>query len=519
MKFHSFVKNIQILLPSILVALVVLPNSAAADWQVTQYLAVGATQSLKPYTNYRVTTEASARITVFTTTTYTYSYTTTLVLTASPTSPSVVPSRTSTYTDTYDHITYTKYYLPLASFPDPSALPTQDYYDVYGYLRETGTGVRTRTIWLQELTSTAPSFCTSKWTYTDAETVYPPTAVYPQLTPTSISDSTYSTSTTSRIYLTRPDGYYETETTVLPMTTVYAFKYLSPGTVPTSTFYDDGYHQSWYISLYGEVTGASRYTSYICSNPFPYATIQPTSYSGAGNSYGSSSQPPSSDKTGDERTNEIVEWLKQSGSYDYYTDAQLRKIAEQMQYESWAAWMWSRKSVKAGVISAVVIVAVLFLGGFVESFLWFGRLMTGRSAIRGGTICWAIMTVWGVCLTKREKAVQDKDRQTEMTLKWEEMGFGEKMSLWKKYGMKWRYPVDILGPREGVRTGGNNIPIVTVTEVDQLPAVSNHGRDPVLMTSIPEEQTAAPTAPTSALTPSPAGPLPPSPAVGSTSAA
>jgi hypothetical protein len=96
------------------------------------------------------------------------------------------------------------------------------------------------------------------------------------------------------------------------------------------------------------------------------------------------------------------------------------------------------------VIAVVVVLVGLFLLGFLESFLWFRRLMLGKSALRGGTCCWICLFVFVLCLTRREKARTSQD-QVALRQQWKGMGFGKRLSLWLKWGFRHSYPVAILG--------------------------------------------------------------------------
>lgn len=95
----------------------------------------------------------------------------------------------------------------------------------------------------------------------------------------------------------------------------------------------------------------------------------------------------------------------------------------------------------------IVIAAVLpaiFLLGFLESYFWFRRLMTGKSALRFGTVCWIFLLLPVLCLTKKTPA-RDADMQAAFKQTWKETSFGTALRLWFKYGFRHQYPTELLG--------------------------------------------------------------------------
>jgi hypothetical protein len=111
------------------------------------------------------------------------------------------------------------------------------------------------------------------------------------------------------------------------------------------------------------------------------------------------------------------------------------------------------------VIVIATILPLLFLLGFVESYCWFRRMMIGRSALRLGTICWCLMSLWFILLTRKS---QERSKEDQVLLKqyWASLSAGTKIKLWFKHGLAWRYPVELLGNPDG-----NNPVVVQVVPV------------------------------------------------------
>ena len=96
------------------------------------------------------------------------------------------------------------------------------------------------------------------------------------------------------------------------------------------------------------------------------------------------------------------------------------------------------------VIVILVLLVVLFFFGFLENFLWFRRLMLGKSTLRFGTISWILISLWVACFTRSQSARTPED-QARLKQQWEAMSGGTKWKLWWKWGFRHAYPVDLLG--------------------------------------------------------------------------
>jgi uncharacterized membrane protein YgcG len=100
------------------------------------------------------------------------------------------------------------------------------------------------------------------------------------------------------------------------------------------------------------------------------------------------------------------------------------------------------------IIVVATIIPVIFLLGFVESYCWFRRMMLGKSALRLGTVCWCCLSLWFILLTRKSPTRSEQD-QVLLKQYWATLGFGTRIKYWLKYGLRWRYPVELLGNPDG----------------------------------------------------------------------
>jgi hypothetical protein len=96
------------------------------------------------------------------------------------------------------------------------------------------------------------------------------------------------------------------------------------------------------------------------------------------------------------------------------------------------------------IIVIATVLPGLFLLGFLESWFWFRRLMTGKSAMRVGTVCWVLLLLWIMCFTRMQDA-RSKEDQVLLREKWKAMGSGAAFKAWMKWGLRRAYPVEHLG--------------------------------------------------------------------------
>lgn len=119
-----------------------------------------------------------------------------------------------------------------------------------------------------------------------------------------------------------------------------------------------------------------------------------------------------------------------------------------------------------GIVLAAVLPSV-FLFGFVESFLWFRRLMLGKSTMRFATISWILLCPPIIFLLRRvpSRLVEDQERLREQ---WTGMTAGSKFRLWAKLGLRHRYPFELLGEHDDWKPDG-------YLDESDLPATSATG--------------------------------------------
>ncbi len=96
----------------------------------------------------------------------------------------------------------------------------------------------------------------------------------------------------------------------------------------------------------------------------------------------------------------------------------------------------------------IVLAAVLpslFVLGWLESWLWFRSLMRGRQALRFGTICWILISVWVACFTHTSPSRPRADWPA-LEAQWRNMSAVTRFRLWWKWGFRHKYPEELLGP-------------------------------------------------------------------------
>jgi hypothetical protein len=102
-----------------------------------------------------------------------------------------------------------------------------------------------------------------------------------------------------------------------------------------------------------------------------------------------------------------------------------------------AAALW-----KKWVIAIATILPILFFLGFLESYCWFSRLMIGRSCLRGGTVCWILISLWVLCFTRIQDG-RPEPEQVVLRQMWKETPRCQRLRLWRKWGFRHKYP-DVL---------------------------------------------------------------------------
>ncbi|CAI6342517.1 unnamed protein product [Periconia digitata] len=110
----------------------------------------------------------------------------------------------------------------------------------------------------------------------------------------------------------------------------------------------------------------------------------------------------------------------------------------------WCSWYGYCTGIKIWIIIIASIIPGLFVLGFIESYIWFRRLMLGKGALRGGTVCWAMITLIVLCFTRSQSRRSAEDQKL-LRENWNKTSTGQALKLWFKWGFKHRYPVPLLG--------------------------------------------------------------------------
>ncbi|KAK4146678.1 uncharacterized protein C8A04DRAFT_34865 [Dichotomopilus funicola] len=249
---------------------------------------------------------------------------------------------------------------------------------------------------------TAPATCPTQFKVTTYQNVYLPYDVRPYITAESTVTSVYTN--------TREDS-----------TATYLTKFIDATAIPPAS------------RETGTPTSNYYYTYYVknCRNP----TATGPDYWGPTYTAGGSGSGSGSSSGGGSRS---------GGSDD---------------------WDWTVCSAYTGCVALatwIIVIAVLlpllFLLGWVESYFWFRRMMLGKSALRLGTVFWCILSLWFILLTRKSHARSPED-QVLLKQYWATLSAGTRIKYWFKYGLRWRYPVELLGNPDGNNPAVMAVPV------------------------------------------------------------
>ncbi|OAL57252.1 hypothetical protein IQ07DRAFT_555880 [Pyrenochaeta sp. DS3sAY3a] len=101
-------------------------------------------------------------------------------------------------------------------------------------------------------------------------------------------------------------------------------------------------------------------------------------------------------------------------------------------------------TLRVWIIIIATVIPGLFLLGFLESWFWFRRLMLGKSAMRFGTVCWVLISLWVLCFTRMQDRRSAEDQKL-LAEKWKNMGSGAAFKAWWRWGFRHGYPIEHLG--------------------------------------------------------------------------
>lgn len=102
------------------------------------------------------------------------------------------------------------------------------------------------------------------------------------------------------------------------------------------------------------------------------------------------------------------------------------------------------------IVVIVPILAFLLIGGLIESYYWFTRLMKGQFALRGVPLFWVAVSLWTLLCLRRKRSANPAV-QPQLVKQWREMSTGTHIKLWLKYGFRHRDPPQlaaILGAQQ-----------------------------------------------------------------------
>lgn len=294
--------------------------------------------------------------------------------------PSVTPTASPTSTRTYTG-SYDDLELVYAYY-GVGAVAESDLVPEYDYSYTRTSTVTTSIVFSMPVTMTAPTYCPTPFTVTTTATVSVPSQVWDQIKPTSTINPGVSTRY----------GYYGYQYSIQTW-------YLSAGAAPfTSTDY---MYYNYYVAS--------------CSTLPPSRSTRTRT----GASTTSTGDDFVSDSGGSSNSDNDGNYCYR---YSYYCGTPLR------------TW----------IIVIATVVPALFLLGFLESWFWFRRLMTGKSAMRFGTICWVLISLWILCFTRMQDA-RSKEDHVLLEEKWKNMGSGAAFKAWLKWSFRHAYPVEHLG--------------------------------------------------------------------------
>ncbi|KAF1849017.1 uncharacterized protein K460DRAFT_330544 [Cucurbitaria berberidis CBS 394.84] len=295
--------------------------------------------------------------------------------------PTATPTSTSTYYQSYNNVQGVYMYYATGAVAESDLMPERTY-DYSATTMSTPSATTSTYIYFSmPVIMTAPASCPTPFTITTTASISVPSEVTGQVTPTSIKDGTTSTGIYGNVY------YIQTW-------------YLSDGAAPFKTT-ADYYYRSYVAS---------------CSTP-------PTEYTGR------TRTAPSTTYTGSPRSGG-------SGNNGSTRSSRNRYCYYSSYYCGTPLVIW--------IIVIASVIPSLFLLGFLESWFWFRRLMLGKSAMRFGTICWVIISLWVLCFTRMQDRRSPEDRKV-LAEKWKTMSSGAAFKAWWKWGFRHAYPVEHLG--------------------------------------------------------------------------
>ncbi|RAL17407.1 uncharacterized protein BO97DRAFT_402017 [Aspergillus homomorphus CBS 101889] len=319
---------------------------------------------------------------------YYTTYTTTRIEQITPTVTSLPPAQ-STITSVANHLDYNgygSYYENNDVTVIEQLYPTGVGSDYYDYLYEDNDGDVT-TMFVVNLTYTAPTGCSSQWTTTTTAEITPPARVQ-SLLPLTAVETSFSVDDS------RP---------FQPTTYTVDVVYVDPTQVPSSSLES--------LSLYNRPT--SLYTGDNC-----YYTAS----SGAQYGSGSYSNGYSSGYYND--------W---DDNYNWFLDNYYMGISP----------------LALTLILSLGWIGLFLILGFIEAWIRFRRLMTGWQTRRGLPVCWSLtilpITLILLCWFRRGYRARSQADGEVLQKRWKAMSIWTKLRLFFVWGFRFKYP-PMLGP-------------------------------------------------------------------------
>lgn len=312
---------------------------------------------------------------------------------------------------------------------------------------------------------TAPSSCPTPFTLT---------ATVPEFVPSGAEDQVSIASATTSVSTYRyggvGDGDYASTTTY-----TYIAAFLASTSHPTGRALRSQYVYSHYLSSC--INPVPYPTQTTTANPYPYPPqgttttttttensypipTQTTTTAGPRETSGESGRDGDGNRPDDLVDSPSCPW-SDCGNYPYW-----------------------------GIILATVL-ATVFLLGFVESYLWFKRLMMGRGTLRVGTISWIVLC-FPLGFLARKIPARSKEDQKTLSARWKEKGFGQCLGHWLRWGLRSRYPVELLGAHPTYKYGD---PAADEKRVEQGHGSNGKMIQPPLAMEKPTNQEQAPILP------------------------
>lgn len=290
-----------------------------------------------------------------------------------------LPEALSTITSIDDYSTVTiiqKLYPTSVGTPVPYDYGYYDYYDTDDHT----------TVYVVNITYTAPTACSTDWTLTTAATVYPPSEVRDGLPTTAMSTS---------ISVDNSEPFQ-------PTTYTYDYVYVDPTQIPSSSM------------------------SYLSEDYYPMTMYDTCGYS-------------SSSSDGDSDSDGYTCPYAYCGSRDYYHES-----------DNWwfDSYYMGISPFALVMILTFGWIGLFLILGFIEAWVRFRRLMLGWQTRRGLPILWAftILPLTILVIIGWRKGFQARSAADAAVLRqqWKEMGFWTKIKLFFLWGFRYKYP-PILG--------------------------------------------------------------------------